>query len=407
MAAIALALASVASATAQNGTLTPYSKYGYGILNDNATAAQRSMGGVGYAMSSGRQANVMNPASYAAIDSLTFLFDIGADLSFLWSEDAGVREHSNTGGLDYITMAFPISKRIGASIGVLPYASTGYAFGNTIDNGSVSRTGSGNISMLYAGVGINPWNKFYVGANFAYMFGTTINDVYATTITNSTSLFERFMRVRDWKVDIGVQYSFNVNRENKFTVGVTFSPGKSMHGETYGIHYDASLDSKPDTTGYTKLSGLYSMPATYGAGLNYTYDNRLTAELDFTYQPWKNAKYASLEDFETNTFDNRWKLAAGLQWIPRPRGSYIQRINYRIGAYFNHDYIMVRGNNVREIGATVGFGFPIPMFKTTVNLGFEYKHRQAHPTPLVKEDYCLITLGVNFNEMWFRKSKIY
>ncbi len=45
------------------------------------------MGGVGYAMNSGRQINVMNPASYAAIDSLTFLFDLGADVSMLWSQE--------------------------------------------------------------------------------------------------------------------------------------------------------------------------------------------------------------------------------------------------------------------------------------------------------------------------------
>ena len=40
------------------------------------------MGGIGYAMSSGRQINVMwNPASYACIDSLTFLFDMGVGTS--------------------------------------------------------------------------------------------------------------------------------------------------------------------------------------------------------------------------------------------------------------------------------------------------------------------------------------
>ena len=27
--------------------------------------------------------------------------------------------------------------------------------------------------------------------------------------------------------------------------------------------------------------------------------------------------------------------------------------------------------------------------------------------PLIKENYFNITLGLNFNEMWFRKSKIY
>ena len=77
-----------AAATAQNVT-TPYSMYGYGILGDRATSMQRQMGGVGYAMNSGRQINVMNPASYAAIDSLTFLFDLGADMSMSGQEGEG------------------------------------------------------------------------------------------------------------------------------------------------------------------------------------------------------------------------------------------------------------------------------------------------------------------------------
>ena len=65
------------AAWAQNGTTSPYSRFGYGILGDNAIGAQRAMGGVGYALHNNRQINVMNPASYASMDSLTFLFDIG------------------------------------------------------------------------------------------------------------------------------------------------------------------------------------------------------------------------------------------------------------------------------------------------------------------------------------------
>ena len=107
--AAALILCGSALATkAQNGTLTPYSRYGYGILRDNTTSAQRSMGGIGYAMNSGRQINVMNPASYARIDSLTFLFDMGLDLTNVWMEENGARESHIGGGLDYINMQFPL-----------------------------------------------------------------------------------------------------------------------------------------------------------------------------------------------------------------------------------------------------------------------------------------------------------
>ena len=97
--AITVAASAAIGAAAQNGTMTPYSRYGYGMLGDNATAAQRQMGGVGYAMHSGRTINVMNPASYARIDSMTFLFDMGLDITCLWSEetdDKGVAARGKT-----------------------------------------------------------------------------------------------------------------------------------------------------------------------------------------------------------------------------------------------------------------------------------------------------------------------
>ncbi|MCM1452460.1 MAG: hypothetical protein NC102_09380 [Clostridium sp.] len=404
--ALAICLLSFFGASAQNGTMSPYSRYGYGLLNDNATSGQRFMGGVGYAMNSGRQINVMNPASYAAIDSLTFLFDMGFDLDWLSSEENGLKEHNNNGSLNYITMSFPIAKRLGASIGLLPFSSTGYTFGQSIDNGGVSRTGNGDINELYIGVGYSPFKNFYAGMNFGYLFGTINNDVYASTITGSTSLFQRYMRVRDYKLDFGVQYSYNLDRNNRLTLGATFSPGKSFHGETYGVYYDVSTNES-DTTGYTKLGGKYTMPASYGVGLNWTWRERLMVEADFTYQPWKNVKYASMEGFESTQFDNRWKFAAGIGWTPQPRGSWVKRVQYRAGAYYTHDYLNILGNNVREYGVTVGFGLPVPTFKSIINLGFEYKHRQATPNPLIKENYFTVSVGINFNEMWFRKSVIY
>ena len=112
--------------TASAQVSSPYSKFGYGLLNDNATSAQSQMGGVGYAMHSGRQINVMNPASYASIDSLTFLFDMGVDFTVIKSTDTGiepqVKEQRYGGGLDYLTLQVPIGKRFGASIGLLPYS---------------------------------------------------------------------------------------------------------------------------------------------------------------------------------------------------------------------------------------------------------------------------------------------
>ncbi len=407
-AAIIAIIIGTAAITAQNGTVTPYSRFGYGILRDNATAAQQAMGGVGYAMNSGRQINVMNPASYARIDSLTFLFDMGVDLTNLWSTEttaSGDRlsEHQVGGGLNYLTLQFPLGKRMGMSIGVLPWSSVGYAFGNSIDNGYASRQGSGSINELYVGVAGRITGGLTAGINIAYMFGSTVNDTYAITDQSSTSLYENELTVHDWHLDAGLQYTHSFGR-NRLTAGLVWSPGKKLLGKirTYAYDIDNNLTESEEHSS-VRTNDTYSIAATWGAGINYEWNDRLMVEGNFTFQPWSKAKY----DGTKGQFADRYKIALGAQYRQANRGSYGKRIQYRLGGYFNRDYLMVRGNNVREYGASIGLGLPVPGFKTVVNLGIGWVHRQAHPSPLIKENYLNITLGINFNEMWFRKSRIY
>jgi hypothetical protein len=408
---IALTLSAITPALAQNTAMSPYTRYGYGNLGDNATSAQRSMGSTGYAMNSGRQINVMNPASYAAIDSTTFLFDMGVDFTSLWSKEGSTSEQNFGGGLDYITLQVPLGKRMGASVGVLPFGSVGYSFGNDITNGTASRSGSGSINQLYLGVAGRIFKGFSIGTNVSYLFGSTVNDLYATTSSGSSSMFERTMTVRDWRIEFGAQYSYDINAKNNVTVGLVYAPKKDLHGDAYGIYYDATSSSSivADTVnvGDYKMKGRYSLPETWGAGINWQWNKKLMAELDFTYQPWSKAKYGHIENFEDTKFADRYRVGLGLQYQPFARGSYWQRVNYRLGTYFNRDYITVLGNNVRDYGVTLGFGLPVASMKSIVNIGFEYRHRQATPNPLIKENYLNITVGINFNEMWFVKNKIY
>lgn len=396
-------------ATAQINS--PYSKFGYGLLNDNATSAQRQMGGVGYAMNSGRQINVMNPASYAFCDTLTFLFDMGLSFTNVKMKEtdadgAMAKTSQYGGGVDYITMQVPIARRMGASLGLVPFSSVGYSFGNKIANGVNQRQGSGGLSQLYLGFAGQPLKNLSVGFNLSYLFGTTVNDVYVTTNSGSQSLFEQVMDVRDWRIQFGAQYSLDLNPDNRLTVGVTFAPGKTLLGKARVVKYDINADEEPDTVAKAHLKGNASIPATWGAGINYRWQKRLSVEADFTYQSWSKAKTLDMPNFEATRFANRWQINAGAEFTPALRGSYLKRITYRAGAFYNRDYIMVGTNHVREYGLACGFGLPAFGSKTMINIGFEYRQRQATPNPLLKESYFNIRLGINFNELWFFQNKI-
>lgn len=407
-------LAAFCAMHAQNVT-TPYSMYGYGIIGDRATSSQTQMGGVGYAMRSGRQINVMNPASYAAIDSMTFLFDMGADVSLMWSREGEAREHSAGGGLDYVTMQFPLARHLGGSIGLVPYSSVGYAFGNEIKHGALQNQGSGGINEAYLGVA-GEFAGFSLGANVSYRFGTIQNDVYSEPVTSGQTLFEHVMQVRDWDVVIGAQYGFRLAPTESVTLGLTWSPRKSMHGNSWCTTQETTQQSVPDTVGSMKLAGNYYAPQSWGAGISYRHEraSRLTVEADVTVQQWSDAPFPAMTRtgypdkvvFEGMDFADRLKYAVGGEYVPRLRGNYLQRMAFRLGAYYTDDYLRIQGNRMREYGVSCGVGLHTIQDKTMINIGFEWKHRSCHPVAMLTENYFNITLGVNFNEVWFWKRKI-
>lgn len=406
--AIAAAVAAAVLPAKAQMASTPYSMYGYGVLNDHVSASQRAMGGVGYALRSPRQINVKNPASYAAIDSMTFLFDVGVDCGTIKTSEGGLAAKKTLGGLDYITLQVPVAKWMGVSAGMLPYSSVGYKFGTEIANGESAYQGSGGISEAYLGIGARPVKGLSIGVNAGYLFGNIINDVYVNSDTNgSTSLYEKVLKVRDYNIQFGLQYGFTFGGEHTLTAGATYTLGKDAHGHGYGVIYDVTTSSnKPDTIGYAGLKGRFSMPWSVGAGIAYQWNKRLTVAADFTYQPWSKAKFQGIEGFSSPAaFADRYKGAIGAEFIHAARGNYFSRMAYRIGASYAQDYMMVANNNVRELGLTCGFGLPTPM-RTMVNVGFEYRHRSTSPVSTVAENYFMVTLGVALNEIWFVPSKI-
>jgi len=408
----AVYLFGAAVASAENSEISPYSRFGYGMLSPHANASQQAMGGVGLAMRSGESINFMNPASYAAIDSITFLFDMGVSVKNLSTSEVVDGEKLTgkdfTGGLDYIALQFPVTRYGGVAIGMVPYSEVGYKFGAEIANGTNQHEGSGTVNELFLGLAAKPFKGFSLGMNISYLFGTLLHDTYVYS-SASTSLFERVMEIRDYNLRFGVQYGFDVNRDNHITVGAIYSPKKSFRGHAYGVKYDVGQDTENDTIGYASMKGAYEMAETWGVGVSWNWRKQLTIGVDYTYQPWKNVKYRLIEGFDqagANRFDNYWKAAFGVDYVNAARGSYLRRVHYRLGAYYSNDYIMVGDNSVKEYGVSCGFGLPAPSSKTMINLTVDYRHRSASPAKLVTENYIQVTLGLNINELWFWRNKL-
>ncbi|MDR1525565.1 MAG: hypothetical protein LBS79_09995 [Tannerella sp.] len=393
------------SLTAQNGTNSPYTRYGYGELANRSFGAGRSMGGIGIGLRSSQQINPMNPASYSCMDSMTFLFDFGASAQLSWFSDGTNKQNDINGNVEYMAMQFPLYRQIAMSAGLLPYSHVGYNFEEyKTSNGQQYRemfTGTGGLNLLYAGLSIDVWKKrLSIGGNINYLFGainhTATTDYIPSSSTTSVESIKR-MKFSDVTFDLGLQYTHLLSKTERAILGLTYTPKKRLNGDFY--QSITSTENVIDTiTGKN-----FELPAGYGVGLSYVKDQKLILAADFAYQEWENATFEGND----NVFKNRSKINAGVEYIPnlysRP---FLNRVRYRAGLSYTNSYIPVNGNSYKEYGATLGFGFPISDTRSFINVSFEYLKIQPELKTMINESYLRMTLSYTFNEYWFFKRKV-
>src|SRR3712207_5510901 len=124
-----IALSSVAYA--QSGTNSPYSQFGVGTLSPQSTGFNRGMNGLAYGFHEHNQVNYQNPASYSAVDSLSFIFDAGVSLQLTNFEENGRKKNAKNADIEYVVAAFRAFRHVGVSFGLLPYTTVGYSYSNT------------------------------------------------------------------------------------------------------------------------------------------------------------------------------------------------------------------------------------------------------------------------------------
>ena len=204
---------------AQSGTNSPYTRYGYGNLSDQSFGNSKAMGGLSYGLRDGFQINASNPASYTAVDSLTFLFDAGLSLQNANFKEGTVQTNAKNSTVDYIAMQFRLFEGMGFSAGFLPYSTVGYNMSHTYDLGTDalgnpiqvndSYNGTGGLQQVYVGLGYKVFKNLSVGVNFSYLFGEISHSI-TTTFNNSnafSSVRTDMIDVSDYKLDLGLQYT--------------------------------------------------------------------------------------------------------------------------------------------------------------------------------------------------------
>ena len=415
-----LLLGTTLSMNAQSGTNSPYSQFGLGVLSDQTSGFNRGMNGVGLGFHEHNQVNYLNPASYASIDSLSFILDAGISGQITNFEENGVKKNAKNANFEYAVAGFRVAKHLGVSFGVIPFTNVGYNYissgkvGDNFSDATFSNTynGEGGIHQAYLGAGWMPIKGLAVGANFSYVWGDYskyVSNVYSNS--NYNTLTRTYStQVNSYKIDLGLQYTARLSKKDWATIGVTFSPGHSL-----GASADMNIISNNSQTGAADTASFsigkaFKLPNMYGVGLMWNHANQWKVGLDYTLQKWGDLEYPDFDGenytLQKGLYSDRSKVNLGVQYCyGEYNRSFLKRVRYRAGVSYATSYFKVNGfDGPKEISVSAGFGIPIMNTynrRSFLNISGQWVKSSAKD--LIKENSFRLNIGFTFNEEWFRK----
>jgi hypothetical protein len=406
------------SLSAQTIITSPYSRYGIGDLTANANAWNFSMGGTSVAMRSPYHINFLNPASYTAFDSTSFVFEGGIIFNYVTLKtdlQSASRTYASVG---YLTFGFPVTKWWRTTLGLLPYSNVGY---NVSTNdilpqvGSVSRiySGSGGINRFLWGNGFKLTRNLSIGINASYLFGSIIREA-ASTFPDSAFYLnfrqDNNITVSGFYFDYGIQYTAKLKKDLRLTAGAIFGTNTRVNART---DYFATTYFSSSGTDYPKdtiqsesgVHGTITIPFMYGFGLSFEKPDKWLIGADYRWQNWKSYQAFGVNDSLVNSY----QVNAGVELVPDISNytNYLKRVRYRMGLMYNSTYLLLRQKHLNEYAVSLGFGLPIRGMKTGINLSAELGTRGTTQSNLIKETFFNFVVGFSIYERWFVKRKYF
>ena len=428
--------------TSSVNTYSPYSMYGLGELSTPGTAVQRMMGGVGVAMFSTSQVNVLNPAAYGCTPRQSFLFNFGIEgghyqneqTKFSGATATDVKTAYNSGNIHDIAFQMPLAKGVGLGFSLTPYSNVGYtmyrddmAIAGNMGSARYEYYGEGDVTEVKLGVGWAPSRKFSVGASMIYYWGNinrsykmipsniiTGSGVYSTTTGVDTYDVSRI------KAQFGLMWNPILKSNEILSVGATYDIGGNLNPDMVKyVYVDNLLSStvRQETDAALPLK----LPKQVAVGVFYQ-NLKFKAGVDYVYQGWGNDNAALIENTDNGVkvgYTDTHTIKVGFQYIPRHTDvrNYLRRVAYRVGARYGDYYQTYGGEKINQLALTAGFGLPVQLFGySSVDIGVEWGMRglgdktilvDNAKVGLVKQQYVKFSIGLSLfgDEEWFVKRK--
>lgn len=416
------------SANGQKLINSPYSRFNIGSLQSTGSFRSLAMGGLSTALRDNNSIYFFNAASYTSLDTNSFIFDFGFDYGQNRMTDGEGKYVSDDMNFDHLFMAMPLKKGGGLAFGVVPVSNGYYSLIENVKKndpgydpivGEYSSThkGDGVLTKLFVGAGFNITKNLSVGANLTILFGklTRTNQIEFSNselynVYSNSSIEE--LHIGGTNLDYGLQYNLPLKNNYFLTAGASISTGKNYRS-TYDLtDTKFTAFSTIDTINFTHEKGRDTyIPGTLRIGVSFGKANKFTTGMEYQSAKWSKAKIPGSTGYAADTRS----FSFGAEYIPDKFSNYsfLKKIEYRIGAHAGDEYLIVNGEQIKELGASFGLGIPMSRSlkdpgrsRSRANLFFDYSRKSGSATNnLHTENFYTVGVSLNFYDFWFVKRK--
>ncbi len=392
----------------------PYSMYGLGELRFNQYFQNMGMGGINQGYQSNLSINDVNPASYAALDTMSFVFETTLFSHFYEQRTSDISQQSDYISLGNLSVGFPVTRWWSMAAGLKPYSHVGYNIRDEEDHpqaGTVNYVyrGNGGLNQLFIGTAVEPVKGFSLGVNASRIFGNLAYE--ASVLSDSTGVFQTNLtnanRVTGWMFGFGLQYRHTFSENRHITLGATYGHQQDVDvTSTETLRRKLPGETRFDTIAHVELAeGLLSLPSYYGFGLHGRINRSWAAGLDYQWQNWEIFEFMDRQD----TYNDSYRIAAGIQYQPVTETfpTLLHRMRYSAGVRYGQSYMKPRDQNLSEFGISFGADIPIRGTLSGLRVHFEYGRRGSEDQQMMTENFYRINVGVNIYERWFMRRMFY
>ena len=319
------------------------------------------------------------------------------------------KQVANNSAFSHLTIAFPISSKLGASFGMLPFSNIGYTLNSRdkLINADMIYTGDGGLSKIYFGGAYKPFKGFSLGINASYLFGglNRKNKLDYDDESFFDSRLKSSINLKGYYYEFGVMYKKELANEKELAFGLVANNNSSLRAKRTNIVETISepYEIVKDTASIVVEWGEVILPKYISTGLVYRDGEKWLLVADYSIQNW--ADYALFG--ESDGLSNSMRLSGGLQYTPEFNSvtKYYKRMQYRLGAAYINTPLTLNDTQLKETSVSFGFGIPVKKSRTKYDISLTLGQRGTTDNSLIKEQFIKFGLSVSYDGIWFVKQK--